>query len=198
MEPLATALNGSALRIAAYVVAAGVALVAARRSVGVERGRLVPAFWASVAVLLVLLAIGREFSVAGRLADAGRDIFDNAGWYAGRRPIQKLLILAILLGAAAAAITGGATLVARERRQLLAGFLAMLALATFLVVRAISWHSVDDVLYRHAIADVQISALAELTIVAVAACAAGAAAAGASRPLQRPPDAPAGPASPSS
>jgi hypothetical protein len=177
MDPLVTALNDKTLRVVAYLLAGALALAAAVRSGrGSHRGEgLVTAFWASAGLALIVLAISRQIDLASHIAGVGRSVFRTEGWYGDRRPLQKLVIVLVLAGSLAVGVVGSGLLLLRDRGQLLFGFVAMTALATFLVVRAISWHDIDAVLYRRSIEQVQINALAELVITGAAALAATAA-----------------------
>jgi hypothetical protein len=187
VDPLSTVLNGKGLRVVAYLLAACLAFAAAWREAR-RSGRgeaLAPAFWASAGALFVVLAISREVDLASHIAGIGRGIFRTEGWYPDRRPLQKLVILAVLGIGGVATLAGAALLVAHGRTQLAFGFVAMMALGVFLVVRAISWHDIDGVLYRSSIESVQVNAIAELAVTGIAGLAAAVATIAPSRARNR-------------
>ncbi len=174
MDLLSTTLNDKDLRVVAYLLVACLAFAAAwqkTRQSGAREG-LAPAFWASAGVLFVILAFSREASVGSHIAAVGRAMFRGEGWYSDRRPLQKVVIFTVLAAGGVAALGGAALLSVRGHRQLAFGFVTMMALGVFLVVRAISWHDIDGVLYRQSIDRVQVNAIAELTATALAGLAA--------------------------
>ena len=168
-------LNDKGLRVAAYLLAACLAFAAASREAqrSGRRERLPLALWTSAGVLFVVLPISREVDLASHIAGIGRGIFRTEGWYPERRPLQKVVILSVLGTGGAATLGGAALLCSRGRGQLAFGFVAIMLLGVFLVVRAISWHDIDGVLYRSSINSVQVNALVELTVTGIAAFAAG-------------------------
>lgn len=186
MHDAVVAANSDWLRIAVYGVAAlASATVAVRSWSGRERdGRWIAGFWSVTAGLLVLLALARGISFGAELAHWGRSVFRTEGWYPDRRPLQRDAILALVAGASFIGVTGGAVLVARRWASLLPAFLLVVALLTFVSVRAISLHDIDAVLYRRSLADVQFSALIELLVTALIGLAAAIAAAA---PRREPP-----------
>ena len=157
----------------------------AKRVEAAAREALAPAFWASAGALFVILAISREVDLASHIAGIGRSVFRTEGWYPDRRPLQKLVILAVLGIGGVATLVGAALLVAHGRSQLAFGFVAMMALGVFLVVRAISWHDIDGVLYRSSIESVQVNAIAELAVTGIAGLAAAVATIAPSRARNR-------------
>ncbi|HEX5478158.1 MAG TPA: hypothetical protein VFY79_00410 [Dehalococcoidia bacterium] len=188
MHDAAAAANSDWLRIAVYVVAALASAAVAVRSWGgrAHDDRWIATFWSVTAALLVLLALARGISFGAELAHWGRTVFRTEGWYPDRRPLQRDAILALVAGAGIVGVAGGGVLVARRWASLLPAFLLVVALLTFVSVRAISLHDIDAVLYRRSLADVQFSALIELLVTALIGLAA-AVAATAPRPAPPPP-----------
>ena len=173
-------LNDKTLRVAAYACAAALAYVAGFRAWSLSRrtSRVVPLFWLATGCVLAVLALSREVDLAGHIATIGRDVFRTEGWYPDRRPVQEASVVAVLAAAAFIGAAGVFLIALRRRAQIIPGFVAVVALATFLAVRAISLHDIDAVLYRRSIRDVQVNALAELLmVICVAIAAAGAIAA---------------------
>jgi hypothetical protein len=171
---IASVLNDKTLRVAAYGVAAALALGAGLAPSTRDRraGWLLPGFWTATCAILAALALSREIDLASRVASIGRDVFRTEGWYPDRRPVQEASVVAVLAVATCVFGGGAALLVLRKHPQLIPGFAAVLMLATFLAVRAISLHHIDSLLYRRSIGDVQINALAELAAIAAVALAA--------------------------
>ncbi len=162
MTVAATVLNKRWLREVAYLVVGATALVAAWRARRSGSSAVVPLFWVACAVFVVLLALSREIDLASRIANEGRHIFRTEGWYPDRRPVQRAAILGIVTAAGVISICGCTILIWRRFPQLLLGFLAVVALATFLAVRTVSLHDIDALLYRRSVEAVQINAIAEL------------------------------------
>jgi hypothetical protein len=181
---IAALLNDKTLRVAAYWLAAALALGAAlvaRR--GPRRaGFIVPAFWFAAALIVGVLALSRQVDLASQLAATGRQVFRTEGWYPDRRPVQEATVLAVLGIAGLVGVAGMVLMLVRRHAQIIPGFVTLLGLGTFLAVRAISLHDIDALLYRRALGHVQINALAELgAVVAVASAAALAISLGSSR-----------------
>ncbi len=132
----------------AYLLAAGACLQTMRqmRRCGPEGQRprgLV--FWAALAGLLLALGINKQLDLQMLLADWGRKLARQQGWYAQRREFQRRFIPA--LGAC-----GGIVLAWLAWRIRHARWPCWLALAgallqvTFILVRAVSLHHVDHML----------------------------------------------------
>jgi hypothetical protein len=103
------------------------------------------AIWIGTATAMLVLAAATLLDLQGRVAELGRAMARSDGWYAQRQTLQAAAVLLIL---AAAGVIGLAA------RRLLAGHLREFAglttagtfLATFILVRMISLHAVDDVM----------------------------------------------------
>jgi len=171
---MAALLNDKTLRVAAYWLAAALALGAALTSRNTTRrsGWAVPGFWFAAAAIIALLAVSRQVDLASQIASTGRQVFRTEGWYPDRRPIQEATVFAVLSGAAIVGAAGVALMTARRYAQIVPGFVTLLGLGTFLAVRAISLHDIDGLLYRRSLWHVQVNALAELAAVVAVAFAA--------------------------
>ncbi len=104
-------------------------------------------FWMATVLILVALGINKQLDLQSLLTAIGRTLAKNEGWYASRRSMQYDFIICVAsIGALAAA-----TLICTFRR---AGAWVQLAqvgliiLFTFVVVRAASFHHVDEMLRR--------------------------------------------------
>ena len=164
MDMLIAALNGRGLRVVAYLLAAALSFAAAWQAAPGSRRRDWPllSFWLAAGSILAALAVSQEVHLAARIADIGRTVFRTEGWYASRRPVQEAAVLVTLAGAGLFTVGGSVVLVRMQRARIVPGFSALMALATFLAVRAISLHGIDAVLYRRAINHVYVNAIAEL------------------------------------
>lgn len=128
------------LTVAAYAAAALAAFVADSRA---PHGRRGP--WLAVAVLMAFLCVNKELDLQSLVTDVGRALSREYGWYESRRDVQKWFVAGVV---AAAVLASGAVALRfrafwRERRLLAAGLAFLL---TFIVVRAISFHHVDEFL----------------------------------------------------
>jgi hypothetical protein len=104
-------------------------------------------FWSLVMLSMVVLGINKQLDLQSLLAQMGRDLAHEQGWYHRRRVVQGLFILAV--GAAGGLAT--AALAYSMRRVLHRVRLAVLglgALITFVIIRATSLHHIDALLMR--------------------------------------------------
>jgi hypothetical protein len=161
--------DSDGVRVAAYLIAASVALTTWAR----ERRRarsvpsLWPTFWLLTAAVFLAMAIGRAADLGGLATELGRSEARAQGWYADRRRIQAVVVAA--LGATWLIVVATALWrVPARRRRYLPAALAVFTLMCFVGVRLISLHQVDSLLYRRDIAGAQVGALGELALLAVA------------------------------
>jgi hypothetical protein len=132
----------------AYAAAVVLALYANQSPIRNEEARqrrIRKRLWLAVAFLMACLCINKQLDLQSLFTDIARVIAKEQGWYAERRGVQKAFILLVVGGAAAF----GAWFMWRfqefwrHHKLLLAGLLFLL---TFIVVRAISFHHVDEFL----------------------------------------------------
>ncbi len=156
-------LNGDWAGVAAYLTAAALCGWAAfrERRRGIRVVGLASWFWLALAGVLVLLGVARQWGLGPWLTDLGREIARSEGWYPRRRPIQADAIKVVLLFGAFALTVGAATLLPVSKRHLLA-FAATDYLVCFFLVRAISLHGVDSLLYGHPVIGVRLNSVLEL------------------------------------
>jgi hypothetical protein len=134
----------------AYLVAGVLAIVAWRREdwvwLGGGRG-LRPRVWLVVGVVLLLLCANKQLDLQSLVTVVGRRLAKEQGWYGRHRAVQGAFVGLVALGVLLAAGlllrwvrgTGG--------RYALA-LLGMGALAAFVIVRAASFHHVDQFLFK--------------------------------------------------
>lgn len=183
-------LDSGWLRVTAYLALAAVAAWwgwRERRHPAREARSWWPRYWFSSAVLAATMAAGRIGSLDDLFGDLGREQARSAGWYDDRRSLQ---VLAVLLVAAVwfVGVVVSIWRVPPRRRRYLPHAIALSTVVGFALVRMVSLHQIDAVLYRRDIAGVRIVAVVELTLLAATA-AAGIATA------RIPPVAPSGPGS---
>lgn len=76
------------------------------------------------------------------VADAGRRVAGEGGWYGSRRPLQAAVILAVISASVAGALALTRAMRGYQRATRLGAMLAF-GLAGFVVIRGISLHQVD-------------------------------------------------------
>lgn len=157
------------ITVAAYVLAAILCI----RAAGHGRLRRNPregTFWKFAAVLLLFLGINELLDLQTLLTMIGRAHAKAYGWYPEHRRIQYIFVVAL----AAGAVVFGAAVLWWTRRMHYAVRLALgglLFIGLFILLRAASFHHLDDILGRGAtefpLGSVQ--EMAGILIIAVAA-----------------------------
>lgn len=130
---------------AAYTGAALLAYLAGRPSPVRERR-----FWLVAAALLLLMGIAKQLQLQDDVTGAARNLLKEAGWYDRHEEAQSLLvgILAILLLAVAALLRSW---IGASSRNLKTAAAALSLLVAFVVVRAASFHAMDEWVTREAL-----------------------------------------------
>jgi hypothetical protein len=126
----------------AYAGAAFLCWRAARSTDGRGKVRL---FWILLTALLVALGINKQLDLQTELTFLGKDFAKATGWYENRRPVQVIFIGLIGLGG----IATTSALFWYFRRELSRLWMALAGvgfLASFIVIRAASFHHVDQFL----------------------------------------------------
>jgi hypothetical protein len=148
--------------VAAYALAAlAAALTAARPALQRPGEPWRERLWWGVAAGLALLCVNKQLDLQSLLTDIGRVIAREQGWYEHRRDFQKWAVAGVALGAAAL----GLGFIWRFRRFWLSHKLLVAGvffLLTFIGVRMVSFHHVDQVLGLRA-GGMKINWLLELT-----------------------------------
>jgi hypothetical protein len=167
---VAGVLNAGGLRVAAYLGCAAACALAAsgERAASRSGARVTPGFWWALAVLLLALGLARDLGLEGDLTQAGRHFARSEGLYPDRRPAQRLAIEVLVAAAAAIGAAGLVFRGARWRRYRLP-FSVTVALCCYVLVRAVSLHDVDLLLYDTTIGGVTLGAAIELAVVALLA-----------------------------
>jgi hypothetical protein len=106
-----------------------------------------PRFWLAMAAALLLLGVNKQLDLQTLVSVVGRRAAKSMGWYDQRRAVQGVFIGAVALVAIGAVAGIGWWIRAAWRRYWLAAVGAAY-LAFFIVLRAASFHHVDEFLYR--------------------------------------------------
>ena len=111
------------------------------------RSRLLARFWIGVTLGLVILGAARVFDLQRVTTDGIRRAAQREGWYAGRRPVQALLVL-LTIGAVAVAAVAIRRLLRPVVERLRWALVGLTVVATCVAVREISFHYTDVMLSR--------------------------------------------------
>jgi hypothetical protein len=136
--------------VAAYLVCGWMCWRTAK-VVSRANARPAPGFWHVTSALCLTLAAFKAFAIQQLAGGWIRQVLRAQGWYAGRRPVQAAAIYIVV----SLTVLGMLWLTRGRRRQRLhetdsnlVGLIAVLLLASFVLIRGISLHYVDEVLYR--------------------------------------------------
>ena len=135
------------LTVAAYLLAALLAVRAGHRAPGGRKGERL--FWFASAAALVLLAVNELLDLQTLLTAMGKANAQAYGWYEDRRKVQLYFILAL----AATAVVAALLMLRTTRRMSAAIRFALIgfgSLGLFIVFRAASFHHLDEMLGRGA------------------------------------------------
>lgn len=158
------------LRICGYLIVAILCFVAARREDRDAPGSW-PPFWILTGVLFVFMAIGRAGDIADVMTEAMRQRAVNEGWYNRRRHVQGLVVGSLALAWLISVLVSVWRVPARRRRYL-PMIVVVLTIGFYALVRIVSLHQVDGLLYRRHTAGVRNGTLIEFALLCVAgACA---------------------------
>lgn len=130
-------------------------------------------FWWTLTVLLVFLGFNKQLDLQTLLTLTGRRIAIAQGWYESRRAVQ--LIFVALIGAAGLLSVWLMTRLVRKHPELRLALVGFVALLAFVVIRAASFHHVDQLINFH-FAGVRMNWVLELgaiTLVSMGAWKAG-------------------------
>lgn len=130
------------ITVAVYAVAA---LLAARNVAAARRTAVPTSVWITLTIVMVALGINKQLDLQTWLGEIGRDVARAQGWYEQRRIVQGAFLVALTLGAVG--------LVAGARRYWAASlleyrwvFAGITLLLMFIVVRAASFHHIDQLI----------------------------------------------------
>lgn len=117
-------------------------------------------FWRLLLLGLVLLALNKQLDLQSAFTEAGRIAAEKGGWYQDRRQVQ----LAFIAGMAIMGLTVFASILYLTRRAPASTWWTLLGatgLVGFVVIRAASFHQVDEAI-GHQVAGLPINWLLEM------------------------------------
>ena len=158
------------LRVAGYVIVAGLCFAAAWREDRESEGSW-PPFWFLTGALFVVMAIGRAGDVADVVTNALRERAVEGGWYQSRRRVQAVVVGGLGLTWFVAVMIAVWRVPARRRRYL-PMIVVVLTIGLFAAIRVVSLHQIDGLLHNRHIAGVRFGTIIESALlVAAGACA---------------------------
>jgi hypothetical protein len=136
----------------------------------IEDGPKVKTVWIAVTLLLAFLCVNKQLDLQSLVTDIGRALAKTQGWYGERREVQRLFVLGVLTaaGAFAAWFTWRFRYFWLHHGLLVTGLFFLL---TFIAVRAVSFHHVDQFL-KTRFSGVKMNWVLELTGIFLVAAAA--------------------------
>lgn len=142
------------LTVAAYALTAGLCFIVAKRPPAAAAGgaaaegheaRVERRMWLGVAALMAFLCVNKQFDLQSLFTAIGRVIAHQTGWYEQRRIVQRWFVLAVgVVGASVLALVVWKLRAALKGRALL--IIGLISLLTFIIIRAASFHHVDEFL----------------------------------------------------
>lgn len=161
--------------VVAYFIAALLSLRALAIHIGRAREhphardeRLLAWFWLLVLGAMLFFGINKQLDLQTWFTEVGRDLAKRDGWYEGRRRYQVAFIAAIAL-VGFVGTTSLAILLRSVLGRVVGALIGLGALATFVVVRAASFHHIDILLGRGTIRLNWLLELGGIAFVAVSA-----------------------------
>jgi hypothetical protein len=135
-------------------------LAGGKRRQSVPEIEKVPALWAGLALMLLLLGINKQLDLQSLLTELGRIAARDQGWYEGRRAVQTVFIL-LLVAAGAWGLRAVWTFARGHLKEMRLALLGALGLVCFVAIRAASFHHVDLIIGTE-IAGVDLNAWLEI------------------------------------
>jgi hypothetical protein len=172
LDTVAELFNSNQLRVVAYLLGGALCALASVRLYAGGARRTSVAFWLVLTLVMLTMGVSRMVDLGPLLTDHGRDIARDYGWYEDRRTLQRTAVEAVIIGGVVGALVAAAWLAFAAAPEHPLAAMAIVYLATFVAVRAISLHQVDQLLYNHPIEGVRVNALLELGGIAAVCLAA--------------------------
>lgn len=129
--------------VGAYFAGAILAFWAARHHP--ENDRRSVFFWGCVGLFMVLLAINKQLDLQTLFTEIGRQVARHQGWMEQRRSVQFWFIVCFGMLASAGFLAFVFFMRSGFRRFMLA-FIGLFFLLSFIIIRAASFHHVDQLL----------------------------------------------------
>lgn len=126
-----------------------------------ERALRRPIVWLGVCAVLLALGINKQLDLQTYITELGRRLALAQGWYERRRMVQAAFVAAVGVGGVAAGVAMLRWL-GPARRRYLPVAIGLAMLLAFIVVRAASFHHIDDALFRMPIVEAMVNRGLEL------------------------------------
>jgi hypothetical protein len=142
-------IDALALPETAYIFSAGACIMSGLRTMGrsARHALIESVFWLGMSLILMALTIFNLEDLQGVLANEGRQIAREGGWYRDRREVLASIIQVLVIGTGAVVVLV-LLLLGDLRSRLGLAILAAGGLLGFVAVRALSLHQIDALLYR--------------------------------------------------
>ena len=145
----------------------GAALLCLREFMAAHRrgsGREKKLFWAALTVLLMFLGFNKQLDLQTLLTLTARRIAIAQGWYDNRRIVQVLFV--VIVGIAGALSVWAMRRLVRKHVDLRLPLMGFVVLLVFIVVRAASFHHIDQLINLR-LAGVRMNWVLELSAIAL-------------------------------
>ncbi len=106
-----------------------------------------PRFWLLAGAAMLALGLNKQLDLQTLATSLGRGLAKSQGWYENRRLVQGVFVAIIAVVGLGAAIVGARWLRSAWKRYWPA-WVGLVYLGVFIVVRAASFHHLDDVLFK--------------------------------------------------
>jgi hypothetical protein len=130
------------ITVAAYAVAA---LMAARNAAAARRTAVPTSFWIALTAVMVALGINKQLDLQSWFGEVGRDMARAEGWYEQRRVVQGAFMVALAVGAVGV-VAGARRYWAALWHEYRWVFIGITLLLMFIVIRAASFHHIDELI----------------------------------------------------
>jgi hypothetical protein len=125
-----------------YFVAA-LACFGARRTAALTERR----WWTALFILMIVMGINKQLDIQTLFTDIARDVARAQGWYdARRRVVQWDFIVAMVIAGCVATCALFLTVGRKARAWVKLSIVAVCGLGVFVLIRATSFHHVDEML----------------------------------------------------
>jgi hypothetical protein len=127
--------------VVVYFLAAALCFRASAAPVLIERR-----WWTGLSMLMILMGINKQLDIQTLFTDIGRDMARAQGWYGEHRMVQGYFIVGLVVSGLIIAATLALTLGRKSGPWARVAMLATCGLGVFVLIRATSFHHVDDML----------------------------------------------------
>lgn len=117
-------------------------------------------FWLVAGLLMFFLCINKQLDLQAWFTQMGRDLARSHGWYDNRRAVQQDFIT-FLVVAGVGAVGIMCCWIGKAWKEYLLCGIGLVAIVVFIIVRAASFHHVDQLL-RVRFADLRVNVMLEL------------------------------------